>query len=80
MLAYSEIWLSSSLEGAPGADMADQLSWSAFGEWFAAQAFLAWGLTFHVMPWIGLDLLAMAGAVAAFNVPLRPYQLFAGNL
>lgn len=36
-----------------------------------AQAFLAWGLIFHVMPWIGLDLLAMARAVAAFDVPLR---------
>ena len=46
----------------------------------AAQAFLAWGLIFHVMPWIGLDLLDMARAVAAFDVPLRAYQLFAGIL
>ncbi|MGH6863585.1 MAG: hypothetical protein ACRECN_04835, partial [Methylocella sp.] len=46
----------------------------------AAQAFLAWGLIFHVMPWIGLDLLAMARAVAKFDVPLRAYQLFAGIL
>jgi K+-transporting ATPase A subunit len=46
----------------------------------AAQAFLAWGLIFHVMPWIGLDLLDMARAVAKFDVPLRAYQLFAGNL
>ncbi|MGH6851121.1 MAG: hypothetical protein ACREDD_11855 [Methylocella sp.] len=46
----------------------------------AAQAFLAWGLIFRVMPWIGLDLLAMARAVAKFDVPLRACQLFAGNL
>jgi hypothetical protein len=46
----------------------------------AAQAFLAWGLIFHLMPWIGLDLLDMARAVAKFDVPLRAYQLFAGIL
>ncbi len=46
----------------------------------AAQALLAWGLIFHVMPWVGLDLLAMARAVAAFYVPLRAYQLFTGIL
>ena len=44
----------------------------------AAQAFLAWGLIFHVMPWIGLDLLDMARAVAAFDLPARIGQLFAG--
>jgi hypothetical protein len=46
----------------------------------AAQAFLAWGLIFHVMPAVGLDLLDKARAVADFDVPLRAYQLFAGNL
>jgi hypothetical protein len=46
----------------------------------AAQALLAWGLIFHVMPWIGLDLLDMARAVAKFDVPLRAYPLFAGIL
>ncbi|MGB8901037.1 MAG: hypothetical protein WCC90_18120 [Methylocella sp.] len=46
----------------------------------AAQGLLAWGLIFHVMPWIGLDLLDMARAVAKFDVPLRAYQLFAGIL
>ncbi len=46
----------------------------------AAQAFLAWGLIFHVMPWIGLDLLDMARAVAAFDLPARVAQLFAGSL
>jgi hypothetical protein len=31
-----------------------------------------WGLIFHIMPWIGLDLLEMARAVAAFDVvPVR---------
>ncbi|HEY8008581.1 MAG TPA: hypothetical protein VIE66_17710 [Methylocella sp.] len=37
----------------------------------AAQAFLVWGLIFHVMPWVGLDLLDMARAVAAFDLPAR---------
>jgi K+-transporting ATPase A subunit len=46
----------------------------------AAQAVLAWGLIFHVMPWVGLNLLDMARFVAAFDVPLRAYQLFAGIL
>jgi hypothetical protein len=45
----------------------------------AAQAFLVWGLIFHVMPWIGLDLLDMARAVAAFDVPARIGALFAGT-
>jgi hypothetical protein len=42
----------------------------------AAQALLAWGLIFHVMPWVGLDLLDMARAVAAFDLPARIGQLF----
>jgi|GEM_PF-2461173 len=46
----------------------------------AAQAFLAWGLIFHLMPWIGLDLLDMARAVATFDLPARVGQLFAGFL
>jgi hypothetical protein len=46
----------------------------------AAQAFLAWGLIFHVMPALGLDLLDMARAVAAFDLPMRVAQLFAGSL
>jgi hypothetical protein len=41
---------------------------------------LAWGLIFHVMPAIGLDLLAMARAVAAFDLPARLGQLFASFL
>jgi hypothetical protein len=43
----------------------------------AAQAFLAWGLIFHVMPWISLDLLDMARAVAAFDLPRQLWQIFA---
>jgi hypothetical protein len=46
----------------------------------AAQAFLAWGLIFHLMPAIGLDLLDMARCVAAFDLPGRVGQLFAGTL
>ena len=45
-----------------------------------AQAFLAWGLIFHLLPWIGLDLLDMARAVATFDLPARVGQLFAGFL
>jgi hypothetical protein len=45
----------------------------------AAQALLAWGLIFHLMPWIGLDLLNMARAVAAFNLPMRIGQLFVSS-
>jgi hypothetical protein len=45
----------------------------------AAQALLAWGLIFHLMPSIGLDLLEMARAVAAFDLPARLAQLFAGS-
>ncbi len=44
----------------------------------AAQAFLAWVLIFDVMPAIGLGLLDTARAVAAFNLPARIGQLFAG--
>jgi hypothetical protein len=44
----------------------------------AAQGLLAWGLIFHVMPALGLDLLDMARAVAAFDLPARVAQLFAG--
>jgi hypothetical protein len=36
-----------------------------------AQAFLAWVVLFHLMPWIGLNLLDMARAVAAFDLPAR---------
>jgi hypothetical protein len=46
----------------------------------AAQAFLAWGLIFHLMPWIGLDLLVIARAVATFDLRARVGQLFAGFL
>ncbi|MGB6494604.1 MAG: hypothetical protein WBF00_13720 [Methylocella sp.] len=46
----------------------------------AAQGFLAWGLIFHVMPWIGLDLLDMARAVAAFDLPTQVAQLFFNGL
>lgn len=45
--------------------------------WTVAQALLAWGLIFHVMPWIELDLLDMARAVTAFDLPTPAYLLFA---
>jgi hypothetical protein len=43
----------------------------------AAQALLVWGLIFHIMPWIGLDLLEMARAVADFHLPRQVWQIFA---
>jgi hypothetical protein len=46
----------------------------------AAQAFLAWGVIFHVMPSLGGNLLGMARAVAAFDFPARMAKLFAGFL
>jgi hypothetical protein len=56
-------------------------------QWFAgaglgiaAQAVLAWAIIFHVKPWIGLDLLDMARAVADFDLPGRVAQLVAGSL
>jgi hypothetical protein len=45
----------------------------------AAQGLLAWGLIFRVMPVLGLDLLDMARAVAAVDLPARLAQLFAGT-
>jgi hypothetical protein len=44
----------------------------------AAQTFLAWGILFHLMPAVGLDLLDMARAVATFDLPARIGQIFAG--
>jgi hypothetical protein len=43
----------------------------------AAQALLVWGLIFHIMPWIGLDLLDMVRSVAAFDLPMQLWQIFA---
>ena len=52
--------------------------YAGVGLGIAAQAFLVWGLIFHVMPWVGLDLLDMARWVAAFDLPVRIGSLFAG--
>jgi hypothetical protein len=43
-----------------------------------AQALLVVGVIGYVMPWLGLGLLDLARNVAAFNLPLRIGQLFAG--
>jgi hypothetical protein len=45
----------------------------------AAQAFLAVGVIFYIMPWIGLGLLDTARDVAAFDVPGRVLALFWGG-
>lgn len=42
----------------------------------AAQALLALGLIGYVMPWLGLGLLGLARHVAAFDLPMRVWQLF----
>jgi hypothetical protein len=68
------------VQTATGSHGFDIQMFAGAGLGIAAQAFLAWGLIFHVMPWIGLDLLGMARAAAKFDVPLRAYQLFAGIL
>jgi hypothetical protein len=44
----------------------------------AAQALLIAGVIAYVMPWLGLGLLDMARDIAAFNLPLRVGQFFAG--
>jgi hypothetical protein len=41
-----------------------------------AQTLLAWGLVFHVMPAIGLDLLWLCEQLANFNLPSQLYNLF----
>jgi hypothetical protein len=46
----------------------------------AVQLTIAWFLILCVMPAIGLDLLAMARAVAAFDLPARLAQVVAGTL
>ena len=44
----------------------------------AAQALLVVVVIGYVMPWLGLGLLDLARDLAAFNLPLRIGQLFAG--
>jgi hypothetical protein len=53
-------------------------TFAGVGLGIAAQAFLVWGLIFHIMPWIGLNLLDMARAVATFDLPARIGRLFTG--
>jgi hypothetical protein len=44
-----------------------------------AQAVLAWGLIFRVMPWIGLHLLSLCVKLADFNLPHKVAVLFTGG-
>jgi hypothetical protein len=44
----------------------------------AAQAFLAMGVIFYLLPWMGLELLDTAGAVAKFDLPMRLLRLWWG--
>jgi hypothetical protein len=41
----------------------------------AAQALLAWGLLFHLMPWLGLDLLWLCQQLAELNLPGKFFHL-----
>jgi hypothetical protein len=45
----------------------------------AAQFFLAVGVIFYVLPWIGLELLDTARAVADFDLPMRALGVWWGN-
>jgi hypothetical protein len=45
----------------------------------AAQFFLAVGVIFYVLPWIGLELLDSARGVAEFDLPMRALGLWWGN-
>src|SRR5258706_16268915 len=45
----------------------------------AAQFVLAVGVIFYVLPWIGLELLDTARAVADFDLPMRVLRLWWGN-
>ena len=45
----------------------------------AAQAFLAIGVLFYVLPWMGIELLDTARAVAEFDLPMRVLRLWWGN-
>jgi hypothetical protein len=43
----------------------------------AAQGILVWAFFGHILPWLGLDMLAIARALADFNLPAHIYRLFA---
>ena len=40
-----------------------------------AQAFVAWALIFHFMPWIGLDLLWLCQQLAGLDLPGKFFRL-----
>jgi hypothetical protein len=40
-----------------------------------AQAFVAWALIFHLMPWIGLDLLWLCQQLAGLDLPGKFFRL-----
>jgi hypothetical protein len=41
----------------------------------APQALLAWGLLFHLMPWIGFDLLWLCQKLADLDLPGKFFRL-----
>jgi hypothetical protein len=45
----------------------------------AAQAFLAIGVIFYLLPWLGFGLLDTAREVAAFDLPVRVLRLWWAN-
>jgi hypothetical protein len=54
------------------------LNASKAGDWFA-QLILAIGIISYVLPWIGLELLDTARAVAEFDLPGRVLALWWGS-
>jgi hypothetical protein len=49
---------------------------NVFGRFpIAAQALLAWGLLFHLMPWIGFDLLWLCQKLADLDLPGKFFRL-----
>jgi hypothetical protein len=69
--AYDRAWIASvlTLQAAMGTVLG-----------IAAQALLVVGFIGYVMPWLGLNLLDLARAVADLNLPMRVWQLFGGTL
>jgi len=44
-----------------------------------AQALLAFGVLFYLLPWMGLGLLDTARELAEFDLPMRVLRLWWGN-
>jgi hypothetical protein len=61
------------------AQSAEQRARIEFGKIAAAQAFLAVGVIFYILPWVGLGLLETARKVADFDLPGRVLAVLWGG-